>query len=251
MPRPQKQVIDYFPHMVNHGKTILILRNEFGNDGYAFWFSLLELLCKSPGQFYDYNSPSAWRLLLAETHVKEDIATSILKTLAEVEAIDSELYSQKVVWCDNLVENLEPVYDRRNTGKPEKPSLCLQKPIQEDINANNNSINDNNNPHSRVNNSRVNNKRNIKESVVTDSFNTFWNSYPKKTAKQAAIKAFNKINPDELLLEIILSSLDKFKQSEQWTKDSGQFIPFPATWLNGRRWEDEIKTEKGGLATQW
>jgi hypothetical protein len=30
-----------------------------------------------------------------------------------------------------------------------------------------------------------------------------------------------------------------WKNSQQWTKDGGQFIPMPATWLNGRRWEDE------------
>jgi hypothetical protein len=30
--------------------------------------------------------------------------------------------------------------------------------------------------------------------------------------------------------------------TEQWRKDDGQFIPLPASWLNGRRWEDEAST---------
>jgi len=46
MARPNKQGVDYFPHFVNHGKTMFILEEKFGNNGYAFWFKLLELLGK-------------------------------------------------------------------------------------------------------------------------------------------------------------------------------------------------------------
>ena len=47
MARPLKQTVDYFPHYVNHGKTLLIIENEYGNTGYAFWFKVIELLCTS------------------------------------------------------------------------------------------------------------------------------------------------------------------------------------------------------------
>ena len=70
-------------------------------------------------------------------------------------------------------------------------------------------------------------------------FNCFWKAYPRKEAKQAAQKAFEKLAPDNAQLEVMLSALNKQKVSEQWTKDGGQFIPHPATWINQRRWEDE------------
>ena len=44
MARPAKTSVDYFPHMAHSGKTIAILEARWGNDGYAFWFKLLELL---------------------------------------------------------------------------------------------------------------------------------------------------------------------------------------------------------------
>lgn len=44
MARPTKTSVDYFPHMTHSGKTIAILEARWGNDGYAFWFKLLELL---------------------------------------------------------------------------------------------------------------------------------------------------------------------------------------------------------------
>ncbi len=72
-----------------------------------------------------------------------------------------------------------------------------------------------------------------------EGFNEFWQAYPKKTAKQAALKAWKKLKPDSELLKVILNALEQQKQSAQWQKEDGQFIPYPATWLNGRRWEDD------------
>lgn len=76
--------------------------------------------------------------------------------------------------------------------------------------------------------------------MLKNGFNLFWERYPKKLAKRDAERAFAKINPDEKLFNLILEKLELYKQSEAWLKDGGQFIPYPATWLNGRRWEDEI-----------
>ena len=73
-------------------------------------------------------------------------------------------------------------------------------------------------------------------------FENFWKAYPRKTAKQAAIKAWNKLAPDERLTRKLLCSLEAQKQSAQWKDEGGRFIPHPATWLNGRRWEDECGT---------
>lgn len=70
-------------------------------------------------------------------------------------------------------------------------------------------------------------------------FDRFWESYPRKEAKQTAKKAFEKLNPDEGLLQKMLESVERFKGSAQWKEDGGRFIPHPATWINQRRWEDE------------
>lgn len=76
--------------------------------------------------------------------------------------------------------------------------------------------------------------------MCAQAFEVFWSSYPRHTNKQAAFKAFAKLNPDEVLMQTMLAAIDRQKQSDQWTKDGGQYIPHPATWLNGRRWEDEM-----------
>ncbi len=88
--------------------------------------------------------------------------------------------------------------------------------------------------------SSINKEKYIKERNE-ESFRKFYGAYPKKIAKQNAVKAFNKLNPDERLLEKILSAITQAKKSEDWLKDDGKYIPHPATWLNGKRWEDEIE----------
>ncbi len=83
---------------------------------------------------------------------------------------------------------------------------------------------------------------------IQTKFNTFWKVYPRKKSKGFAEKAFAKINPGKELLAIMLASIERAKNSADWQKDGGQYIPYPATWLNSRCWEDEI-TEKVGKPT--
>ena len=70
-------------------------------------------------------------------------------------------------------------------------------------------------------------------------FETFWAKYPKKVGKEAARKAWAKIKNVGLVLGYCLDALEWQIESEQWTKDGGQFIPNPATYLNQQRWLDE------------
>ena len=85
---------------------------------------------------------------------------------------------------------------------------------------------------------KINNK--VSKETYMREFEVFWAAYPRHTGKQDAYKAFVKLKPDEALMQAILSGIERQKQSAQWTKDGGQFIPHPATWLNGCRWEDEL-----------
>jgi hypothetical protein len=75
----------------------------------------------------------------------------------------------------------------------------------------------------------------------TEGFADFWEAYPKKVAKPVALKAWTKLAPDADLRAEMLAALERHKQSKDWTKDEGQYIPHAATWLNQRRWEDELE----------
>ena len=88
-----------------------------------------------------------------------------------------------------------------------------------------------------------------KKSADMDGFALFWQEYPRKAAKAAALKAWQKLNPSPDLVERILAHVRDHKRSQDWIKDGGQFVPHPATFLNGRRWEDDIPPDTGpGMA---
>lgn len=88
-------------------------------------------------------------------------------------------------------------------------------------------------------------KEDICAKTCANSFADFWKVYPKKKSKGDAEKAFKAINPNSQLLGAIIAAVEEQKLSRDWTKDNGQFIPYPATWLRAKGWEDEGPDEIG------
>ncbi len=141
MARPPKLTVDYFSHDANAstGTTLTILQYEYGNDGYAFWYRLLELLARTPGHVFDTNNPARWGFLCAITHLNEITCEKILSKLAELEAIDPQLWQRKIIWSQNFVNRLADVYTRRNQPIPPKPVIDTDNPTSAPVSDTNNS----------------------------------------------------------------------------------------------------------------
>ena len=150
MARPKKRTVNYFPHQCNHGKTIFILEQKYGNNGYAFWFKLLELLGSTEGHYLQLENPADWEFLQAKTHLGDSLCREILDLLARLEAIDRELWeNHQVVWSQNFVDGIADVYRNRRVETPSKPSFYTQKPGDEVISTPEN-------PQSKLNKTKVN-----------------------------------------------------------------------------------------------
>ena len=79
--------------------------------------------------------------------------------------------------------------------------------------------------------------------IYTQNFEKFWKAYPKKRDKGNAEKWFKKHKPSEKLTNIMIEKIERFKDTQDWKKQDGQFIPYPTTWLNAKMWEDEFETD--------
>ncbi len=77
------------------------------------------------------------------------------------------------------------------------------------------------------------------EQVKPDRFKEFWTAWPNKVAKKEAVKAWKTLKPTSSLADRILVDVAARSKSKKWLKDGGQFIPHPATYLRGARWEDQ------------
>jgi len=125
MPRIQKDTVSYFPHYADAsaGDTLSVLQSRFGNDGYAFWFKLLEKLASTDGHYLDCRNSTKWQLLLVKMGVTELTGVEIMKSLVEMQAIDKELWDSKLIWCQKLVDNVAEVYKNRRREIPQKPVI--------------------------------------------------------------------------------------------------------------------------------
>lgn len=86
------------------------------------------------------------------------------------------------------------------------------------------------------------------KNIYNAHFDTFWEAYPRKVAKASARKIFEKLKVDDSLLKQMLKALEVQKKSKQWADK--QFIAYPATWLNQRRWEDEAEEQPQEILKQ-
>lgn len=74
-----------------------------------------------------------------------------------------------------------------------------------------------------------------------DWFERFWALYPRKTNREASVRAWDRLKPDLELCRVMDRAIRVQIGSVQW--QDKQHIPHPSTWLNGKRWLDELGEE--------
>lgn len=83
-------------------------------------------------------------------------------------------------------------------------------------------------------------------SITDDSFNRFWSVYPRKVAKASAEKAFRRVmkKADAPNIDDLVGAVEAYAS----TITDIQFCAHPATYLNQRRWEDNLATKPTRVA---
>jgi hypothetical protein len=77
-------------------------------------------------------------------------------------------------------------------------------------------------------------------STILDEFKTFWDVYPRRVGKGAALKAFAKALNDAPASLIVEGA----KRYADDPNRSPAFTAHPSTWLNAARWDDEPLPER-------
>lgn len=80
-----------------------------------------------------------------------------------------------------------------------------------------------------------------------EEFDVWYKAYPRKVAKGDARKAWKQIELIRPPLNELLAAIEAQCRSDQWRRNDGQFIPYPATWLRQERWDDELKVTLPGV----
>lgn len=224
-----------------YGMVEAVLLNHF-----EYWIELNRANGKNyfEGRYWTFNSMKAFAEIFP--YLSEKKIRNALKNLQDAGLILTGNFNKsaydRTLWYA-FSDFAESILPKRQMEVAEKANQNSQKgePIPDNNpDRNSNDYSDNNTPYNPPKGERVATHRRAKTTDYdTDGFAAFWAAYPKKAGKAAALKAWNKLKPDIVLQTKMGKALAAQKQSQQWLKNNGQYIPMPSTWLNGKRWEDE------------
>ena len=162
-------------------------------------------------------------------------------SIEETKRVINELINNNI--CDSVTEcNGNVTLINRRMVRDEKTRNQTRKRVERFRNADDKRpCNDNVTPPSSFSSSSSTSKKN--KNIPLSSFEIFYESYPVKKAKRDAIKAWKKINPGNGTVDLIINAIKKQKTYHETMEQKNEFVPewpYPATWLNGKRWEDEV-----------
>jgi len=123
----KQNTVDYFPHSVGHGRKMFIIRNQFGNDGYAVWFMLLEELGKANNHVLDLSDNTQVLYLCAEFKIQKELFFDIINTLVGFDEFDELLWKEaKVVYSEKFISSIKDAYKRRKNEILQYSEICMQ-----------------------------------------------------------------------------------------------------------------------------
>lgn len=178
--------------------------------------------------------------LATVARIPNDRWSSVAETLSEFFHVTETHWVQFRVEADLEAVNSK-VVTASNAGKASARARALKK--QQELNERSTGVDDQlqRNVNHIDTDTDTDKKTKSSSPAADDLFPKFWKLYPNKKGKAAAEKAWKKLKVTDDLFNLIAQGLAKQCASQAWTKDGGQFIPHPSTWLNGKRWEDEVK----------
>jgi hypothetical protein len=238
MARPFKSGVDYFPLDVNPDDDVELLEAEHGIIGFGIWVKLYQKIYAN-NYWIKWNNKSII-VFSSKINVDRNLVNECINSCLEWGLFDKKLYDKfSILTSRGIQKRFFEIVKRRKCVEIILEYLLVDCPALEDmkiINVDNNGVN------ASKSTQRKGKERKLK---LKNLFDQFWNEYPKKKSKVVAEKSFNRINPDQELFDKMIESLKIQRMSLDWTKDNGQFIPNPSTWLNQERWKDEINVNNG------
>lgn len=227
MARPNKTGLDYFPMDVTTDDKFELIEAKYGLIGFGVIIKLYQKIYKE-GCYLDWNEEKA---LLFKKQVNVDINTinAIINDAIAYNIFDNAIYNEfNVLTSKGIQKRFFNACDRRKVVEIHKNLIIVDI---NSINANINWINDN---------IKYTKKSKVKESkeknIVNDDFDfeKFWNLYDKKVAKAPCQKLWLKLFESDRTK--IFQNLPNYLKT---IKDKN-YQANPLTYLNQRRWEDEL-----------
>lgn len=197
------------------------LRLKYGAQGYGIYWYCLELIARNVEKHnLTFELEHDAELIADDFKLSSDLVQHIMMFMVEIGLFEN---TNNVITCLKMATRTDE-YTQKLIQSAKKcpdtiPTLSEQCPTKSVL---------------------IEEKREEKKNTL-NGFDVFYKAYPRKRSPADAEKAWISIKPD---LNAILAALEWQTKMHEWTKDNGQFIPYPASYLRARMWENEKPTPK-------
>ena len=126
MARPRKEGLDYFSHDTDavNDEKIELLKSLYKNDGYAFYFIMLERIYRNANFEIDVSDAETkeemFQILSKKVGVELDLFKQILNTCMKYNCFDKELYESKGVITSYGIKRRAEMVTGKRTKMQEK-----------------------------------------------------------------------------------------------------------------------------------
>lgn len=219
MARPRKNNADWFSHDTSMRDSLKVktIRTKFGLEWYAVFVMTLEVLADAENFQLEDNDFQV-EMLAGDFRLDPEKLKEFLTYFKSIWILQSKNWK---IFSEHLIERMTPLLSKRENmrqkhqdkttawsdeASPPEPPKEASKPPK-------------------------------KELMTDEDFESFWKIYPKKLERAKSIEKFKKI--ERSMLDTILEAVKLQKNTASWKKQDGQFVPYPTTWLNWQRWNDD------------
>ncbi|NLU51576.1 MAG: DUF4373 domain-containing protein [Clostridiaceae bacterium] len=266
MARPRKEGLDYFPHDTDavNDEKIEALRMLYGNDGYAFYFILLERIYRTNNAELNISDAETRQILSKKVAITEDKFNQILNSALKYELFDKEAYAQKGVLTSNGIKKRAGIVVEKRLKMRAKYTEKVDKISDAETNQKNR-INSEKTPESKEKKSKEKKSKNNINNIICSEIFDYWNSkgiITHKTLtdefKKDILKAISETSAED-----IKKAIDHYAEmfhnkgyeycSYKWgiheflTRKEGykRFLDDGSKWLNYLRYRAEGKQQIG------
>ena len=226
---------------------------DYGAVGYGIYWYCLELIAKDvTPKNITFELEQDARIIARNLNLTIQETTNIMKKMVELELFDFsndklrcikmayrlDDFTRKGLNADTIVSNFKNSQNKVRLSPIKSDKVHLDKIRLDKIRLDK----------IRLDKIRLEEIRKEEDkNTLEQDFKIFWKAYPKKRSKKSGLKAFEKHYKDLPPIKELILIIKNHKKTEDWQKQDGKFIPYPATWLNAGGWQDELETTNSNV----
>ena len=121
MSRPQSKNVFYFPHYTKRTSELDLIEHKYNSEGYKAYYRLQEMVADADYHRLSLATQDEKDMFELGMNCKQEVVDDVIRILLDRGRIDRELWEKEdVIWWQDFVEKLKPVYLNRKKPLPTK-----------------------------------------------------------------------------------------------------------------------------------